>query len=161
MGQPLQVQTPSEQQCIHEAIHDLESFLWVMTEHAMSRQGPGGKHHDKLNPEHPTFKSEANQQLCVVYYYLFRATSILVLAQEKRHMFQTPTDYGDYTLGVLHEYFDPIKDYLGKLFFLLFLTHQHCLDDIYTPFLCILQQAEDHLATLPSQISKAEVKEYT
>ena len=132
-----------------------------MTEHAMSRQGPGGKHHDKLNPEHPTFKSEANQQLRVVYYYLFRATSILVLAQEKRHMFQTPTDYGDYTLGVLHEYFDPIKDYLGKLFFLLFLTHQHCLDDIYTPFLCILQQAEDHLATLPSQISKAEVKEYT
>jgi len=158
--QPLQ--TPSEQRCIHEAIHDLESFLWVMTEHAMSRQGPGGKRRDELNPEHPAFKSEANQQLRVVYYYLFGATSIPVLAREKRRMFQTPTDYGDYALGVLHEYFDPIKDYLANLFLLLFLAHRHRLDDVYTPFLRILQQAEDHLATLAgSQTSEAEVKEYT
>jgi len=134
-----------------------------MTEHAMSRQGPGSRRRNELNPEHPAFKSEANQQLRVVYYYLFGATSIPILAGEKRRMFQTPTDYGDYALGVFHEYFDPIKDYLAKLFLLLVLAHRHRLDDIYTLFLRILQQAEDHLATLPcagSQTAEAEASEY-
>ncbi|KAF8969653.1 hypothetical protein BDZ97DRAFT_1915197 [Flammula alnicola] len=133
----------------HDAIHDLESFIWVMTEPGLSRQGPGGERRDELNPDRPEFQYTNTMRLRTVYHFLFGSTSPGILAENKRTMLNSDSDYEKFALAQFHPFFDQLKPYLKRLFLLVQLAHEYQLDDAYTPFLRILEEAEKELQSKP------------
>ena len=152
---------PSNAPCSHDAVHDLESFLWVMTEHCLFRSGPGGEFRPELNPlSGRSFQSKEDRKLWHLYKALFGDPSTEVISGNKHIMLRSEHYYENYLLPNMHSYFEPLKPYLRRLFMLVRTGHRFGLDDIYTPFLRVLGQAEETLLELQSPVTPASEKEF-
>ncbi|KIM46471.1 hypothetical protein M413DRAFT_24192 [Hebeloma cylindrosporum] len=148
--------------CSHDAVHDLESFLWVMTEHCLLRSGPGGELRPEFNPlSRHNFLSTGDQALRSLYESFFgSSTSAEVISRNKRTTFRSEHDYENCLLPYVHPYFEPLKPYLRRLFMLVRTAHRFGLDDIYTPFLRVLSQAEETFLDLQLPITPASENEF-
>ena len=152
---------PTDHLCSHDAIHGLESFFWVMTEHCLLRSGPGGELRPELDPlSRHNFQSTKDKELRGLYEAFFgSSTSAEDISLNKRIMLRSEHDY-EGLLPYIHSYFEPLKLCLWRLFMLVRSAHRFALDDIYTPFLRVLGQAEESLLDLQLPITPASENEF-
>ncbi|KAA1477291.1 hypothetical protein DENSPDRAFT_581245 [Dentipellis sp. KUC8613] len=83
----------------HSAIHDLESFFWVLVYLCLTRAGPGGEHRD------PPEDSKTCAQLDNIVACLFTSEDDSVLARNKHDLFQCSKDLHRYIIPHFHPYF--------------------------------------------------------
>ncbi|KAA1477282.1 hypothetical protein DENSPDRAFT_933622 [Dentipellis sp. KUC8613] len=88
----------------HSAIHDLESFFWVLVYLCLTRAGPGGEHRD------PPEDSKAHAQLDNIVACLFTSDDYLDIARNKHDLFESPEDLQDYIIPHFHPYFQCLSD---------------------------------------------------
>ncbi|KAA1477283.1 hypothetical protein DENSPDRAFT_828628 [Dentipellis sp. KUC8613] len=88
----------------HSAIHDLESFFWVLVYLCLTRAGPGGEHRDP--PEDP----KTCAQLDNVVSCLFNSDNDMVIARNKHDLFQSLEDLQGYIIPHFHPYFQCLSD---------------------------------------------------
>src|SRR5882672_1308755 len=79
----------------HDAVHDVESFLWVLIHMCITRQGPGGVRREEL--EQKNLANEEYNGLRRVVYYLFD-TDMDTMAANKREIFKHPNEFEQYVL---------------------------------------------------------------
>ncbi|KAG6857919.1 hypothetical protein C0995_004140, partial [Termitomyces sp. Mi166 len=92
---------------VHQAIHDLESFLWVLVRICMSRKGPGismGREKE-LDFNKPGFYDPALSHALVSY---FDGTED-VLKESKTTLMQSPELFENNIVNNFHPYFEPFK----------------------------------------------------
>ncbi|TFY54115.1 hypothetical protein EVG20_g9843 [Dentipellis fragilis] len=89
---------------LHSAIHDLESFFWILVYLCLTRAGPGGGHRD------PPEDSKACARLDHIVTCLFTSDDDLVLARNKHDLFQSPEDMRDFIVPQFHPYFQCLSN---------------------------------------------------
>jgi len=129
----------------HDAIHDLESFFWVLIHICITRQGPGGVRREELEQENEV--NEAYNGLRRVIYYLFDS-DMATMAANKARLFTHPAEFEPYILNNFHPYFQPLKEVVKEWFHLLILAHKfhayeyHNIHDMVLEILdCALKSA--------------------
>ncbi|TFY81315.1 hypothetical protein EWM64_g2696 [Hericium alpestre] len=95
----------------HSAIHDLESFFWVLVYLCLTRKGPGGARREELCTRNPTEKRA--QALHVIVYCLFDSDDDRTLTRNKKRLFEKPDDFEDLIMGHFHPYFERLKPLLS------------------------------------------------
>src|SRR5258708_36019944 len=86
----------------HDAVHDRESFFWVLVHICITRQGPGGVRREELEQENQE-KEEYNGLRRVVH--CFFDSDMVTMAANKREIFKHPNEFEQYMLGNFHGYF--------------------------------------------------------
>ncbi|GLB35546.1 hypothetical protein LshimejAT787_0211110 [Lyophyllum shimeji] len=111
----------------HDAVHDLESFFWVLVHICMTRNGPGGGRRIELTDDLEDVQPadlETYQKLRTLVYCLFDSEQSTLLAN-KRESFSSPDDLEPYILKNFHPYFDPLRPLIEEWFSLLRLAYRH------------------------------------
>jgi len=125
----------------HDAVHDLESFFWVLLHICLTRQGPGGVRREELEP-----KNQAKEEYNVlgrVVHFLFDSDAV-TMAANKREIFTYPDYLEEYVLSNFHDYFQPLRKVVKEWFHLLIIAHQfHAFEyyDIHDMVIEILDRA--------------------
>ncbi|KAA1469413.1 hypothetical protein DENSPDRAFT_772821, partial [Dentipellis sp. KUC8613] len=92
----------------HSAIHDVESFFWVLVYLCVSRKGPGGARRDEL--VHPEGMQDADTRAVhSVVHCLFDSDDESTLAMCKLTLFECPEDFDIYIFPRFHPYFEVLK----------------------------------------------------
>lgn len=105
----------------HHAVHDIESFFWVLLYICLTRKGPGGARRDELN--HNEAPDEATKQLWHVIYCLFDSAPD-TLSQNKRVLFTQKKLLDKVILPAVHPYFGDLHDLIKKWYELLQQAHK-------------------------------------
>ncbi|KAF8963675.1 hypothetical protein BDZ97DRAFT_988602 [Flammula alnicola] len=111
----------------HDAVHDLESFFWVLVQICLTRKGPGGERREELTvdlKDVSAIDNERYQQLRIVVWCVFES-DFGRLRDNKEHIFRASEIFERYILSNLHSYFDPLKPLMSEWFNLLRLAHTH------------------------------------
>jgi hypothetical protein len=140
----------------HDAVHDLESFFWVLLHICITRQGPGGVRREELEQKN-VMNGEYNSLRRVVF-FLFDS-DMDTMAENKAEMFTHPVEFEQYALDHFHGYFQPLRDLVKEWFHLLILAHQfhaHEYRNIHNMVLEILDRAL--VSVPPEEISEATQK---
>lgn len=88
---------------VHSAIHDLESFFWVLLYLCLTRSGPGGERRDELQPNAPD-QNDVNKLHRIVG-CLFEAGDNDTLLANKRRLFENPRELDQIITPCFHPYF--------------------------------------------------------
>jgi hypothetical protein len=91
----------------HDAVHDLESFFWVLIHICITRQGPGGARREELEQKNEA--NEAYNGLRRVIYYLFDS-DMDTMGANKARLFTHPAEFEPYILNNFHPYFQLLKE---------------------------------------------------
>ena len=140
----------------HDAVHDLESFFWVLVHICLTRQGPGGVRREELEQKNEA-KEKYNGLRRVIL--CFFDSDVTTMAANKAEIFTHPDEFDQYVLDNFHEYFQPLKDLVKEWFHLLVLAHQfHAFEyhDIHDMVLEILDRALESAA--PDDVNEATRK---
>ena len=140
----------------HDAVHDLESFFWVLVHICITRQGPGGVRREEL--EQKNQEKEEYNALRRVVHCLFDS-DMNMMAANKKELFLHPDDLEEYILNNFHGYFQQLKGPVKEWFHLLLLAHQfHAFEyyDIHDMVLEILERALE--SAPPDNIDEAAQK---
>jgi len=105
----------------HDAVHDLESFFWVLIHICMTRRGPGGVRREELEQKNQAKKAYDSLRRVVHFFF---DTDMDTMAANKRKIFTHPNDFEGYVLDNLHSYFQPLRDLLKEWYHLLILAHK-------------------------------------
>jgi len=122
----------------HDAVHDLESFFWVLVRICITQQGPGDVRREDLELENEEYDS-----LRRVVHFLFDSDTN-TMAANKREIFTHASHLEEYVLNNFHDYFQPLRDVVKEWFHLLLLGHQfHGFEyyDIHDMVLEVLDRA--------------------
>ncbi|TFY51397.1 hypothetical protein EVG20_g11017, partial [Dentipellis fragilis] len=136
----------------HSAIHDLESFFWVLVYLCLTRAGPGGDHRDP--PE--DFKARA--QLDNIVTCLFTSDDDLVLARNKHDLFQSPKDMQDFIIPHFHPYFQCVSNLVLDWWNILQLAYRTY--DALTPAIIhqqVLDILDDAMESLPDPVPSQQM----
>lgn len=132
----------------HNAIHDLESFFWVLTYLCLTRQGPGGQRRNELMPAESCLPE--NEPIVRPYYCFFGDENIMNMAHNKRILFQK-NHYEEYVLERIHPYFFPLKPLLLKWWKILRLGYRYpVFEAVHNAFLDALKETIETLKMQPS-----------
>ncbi|KAG6872143.1 hypothetical protein C0995_012554 [Termitomyces sp. Mi166 len=138
---------------VHQAIHDLESFLWVLVRICMSRKGPGismGREKE-LDFNKPGFYDPALSHALVSY---FDGTED-VLKESKTTLMQSPELFENNIVNNFHPYFEPFKPLVRQWWNIIILGYMYRAHEFYNIHRHILRIINDALPTLPDE-SRAE-----
>lgn len=102
----------------HDAIHDIESFFWVLIHICLTRSGPGQRR------EELTGDSAGHRALHFLIYCFFDGP-LTVLGPNKHLLFSRPDDFEAYIIPNFHPYFDELKPFMQEWFSLLVLAYAH------------------------------------
>ena len=91
----------------HTAIHDMESFFWVLLFICLTRCGPGGHRRKELSNGWPLNTVE-DKQLASVVFCLFQGDQ-LTLRVNKNQLLNQREDLEQFILPSIHPYFEPLK----------------------------------------------------
>lgn len=86
---------------VHDSIHDLESFFWVLVHTCLTRKGPGPDRRDELVKSDP---DEDDKKLRHMIHDLFDADDQTLL-KTKHRLFDYPGDLNDKYIRAFHPYF--------------------------------------------------------
>ncbi|KAI0659181.1 hypothetical protein C8Q70DRAFT_1054025 [Cubamyces menziesii] len=95
---------------IHDAIHDLESFFWVLLFLSITRAGPGRERREELTAELSSFPDERHTQvrgLRQAVHCCFDGDRTTI-TQNRKTLFED-NDFEEHVLGHVHPYFDAFK----------------------------------------------------
>ncbi|KAG6848401.1 hypothetical protein H0H93_000496 [Arthromyces matolae] len=105
----------------HEAIHDLESFLWVLVRICLTRQGPGiNAYRDELIEESPKYAPD----IAATVQKYFQTEDSSALSHAKASVMKRPMEFEN-IINHFHPYFNPLKDLvLSRLYSEFFDIHE-------------------------------------
>jgi len=130
----------------HDAIHDLESFFWVLVHICITRQGPGGVRREELEQQNQD-KEEYHGLRRVVH--CFFDSDMTTMGMNKLEIFTNAKELDQFVLNNFHCYFQQLRNPVKEWFHLLVLAHHfHAFEyyDIHDMVLDILDRA---LRSLP------------
>ncbi|TFY58769.1 hypothetical protein EVG20_g8025 [Dentipellis fragilis] len=145
----------------HSAIHDLESFFWVLVYLCVSRKGPGGARRDELG--HPEGIQDADTRAVhSVVHCLFDSDEETTLAGSKLTLFESPEDFNEYIFPRFHPYFEVLKPLVSTWWKVLRLGY-FSYDAITQMFIHqrILDILDDFLKSFVPETPSLEVAEAT
>ncbi|KAF8882647.1 hypothetical protein CPB85DRAFT_1442579 [Mucidula mucida] len=129
-----------------DAIHDIESFLWILVNICMIRSGPGGARRAELTDE-----GTGSTMLRNVVYHVFDSDDA-TLVVNKRHLFAHPHDFEEDVVGNFHPYFHHLKPLVCEWFGLLRLAYTHReLYEYHTLHSRVIAMLEKTIATVPTE----------
>lgn len=141
---PLQQKQP-----VHDVVHDLEGFFWVLVWVCLSRDGPAHRRAELLpdnkDPQHESFRA--------VFTDLFEESD-KVLALTKQNMFRTPKEFEESILGNLSAYCAPLETLLREFHSALEKAHRsHSSDTLYDMVIDAFTAAEMMVTQLPEDVT--------
>ena len=140
----------------HDAVHDLESFFWVLIHICITRQGPGGVRREELEQKNEA--DEAYDGLRRVIYYLFDS-DMNTMQDNKAQLFTHPLDLEPFILDNFHPYFQPLKEVVKEWFHLLILAHKFHAYEYYNIHHMVLEVLDRAVKTSPLEdMSRASRK---
>ncbi|KAI0329143.1 hypothetical protein GY45DRAFT_916885 [Cubamyces sp. BRFM 1775] len=149
--------TPSA--VVHDAIHDMESFFWVLLYLCITRAGPGGECRKdmicKLN-EIPEEQQGQVEELRDLVHCLFDG-DMTNLASTKKDLFEQPQNFEQQVLCHIHPYFEVLKPTLSRWWNLLVLAYAfegYEYHNIHALVIELLDQAAVGLASNPQQLEE-------
>lgn len=107
----------------HDAVHDLEALFWCMSYICVTREGPGRRRREELQPEYIKTHSDANMDLRRINYCFFASDEEDFLAYNKSSLFQED-EYEQYILRHFHPYFEPLKPLMMRWWRILLTAYQ-------------------------------------
>ncbi|KAG6835617.1 hypothetical protein H0H93_016475, partial [Arthromyces matolae] len=132
----------------HEAIHDLESFLWVLVRICLTRNGPGiNAYREELIEESENY----NAKIATTVKKYFQTETPSALKDAKVDLMESPEDFED-IVACFHPYFEPLKDLVLQWWGILILGYQYRayeFFDIHECILRLLRNVRDSLKTHP------------
>ena len=135
----------------HQAVHDIESFFWILMYICLTRKGPDGARRDEL--DHQDDPSDYTEELRGIIYCLFGCDWRRVI-QKKTAVLEDRRNLEDIILPYFHPYFDGLKDLIRKWHGLLYHAYSFRLieyDIIHDQSLKLIQEA---LASLEQKAKK-------
>ncbi|KAI9065067.1 hypothetical protein FKP32DRAFT_1590961 [Trametes sanguinea] len=109
---------------LHDALHDMESFFWVLLYLSITRSGPGGDRREELRGE----LSDAPGQEDVIelrrIMYCFFDGDLKTIAYNKKELFEKSALFEPLVLCHVHPYFEPLKPLLRRWWHLLRLAYR-------------------------------------
>ncbi|KNZ73119.1 hypothetical protein J132_01198 [Termitomyces sp. J132] len=143
---------------MHEAIHNVESLLWVLVRLCLTRKGPGlNMEREELDNHAPTF----NSQLKDAVVCLFEGTPEVM----KERKMQLVTDrnprsaFEEKVVAHFHPYFEPLKPYVRRWWATLILGYKYHgeeFHDIHDHIIRILDEAIKMISQTVTEDEKAK-----
>ena len=99
----------------HNAIHDMESFFWVLVYICLTRNGPGGKRRPELMPPKPGGRSPLYNTIQKV----FENVNLSDLALQRQNLVMDLLLFNQDILNHFHPYFEPLRPMMEKWYTLL------------------------------------------
>ncbi|KAF8919368.1 hypothetical protein CPB85DRAFT_1429982 [Mucidula mucida] len=103
----------------HDAVHDMESFFWVLIHICLTRSGPDAQQRAELDGD-----NKDHQQLRFIVHCFFSCNED-DLAFNKRKLFKAPDDFEKVIIPHFHPYFDELKPFMREWFSLLVLAYDY------------------------------------
>ncbi|KAG6871966.1 hypothetical protein C0995_014424, partial [Termitomyces sp. Mi166 len=130
---------------VHEAIHDVESLLWVLVCLCLTRKGPGlgMRREEELDKESPVY----NEELRCIVKKLFEGPDE-ELEETKISLHHQWTSFEEEVVVHFHPYFKPLKPYVLKWWNTLILGYRFRGEEFYNIhdyILRILNEAIDKI----------------
>ncbi|KAA1473322.1 hypothetical protein DENSPDRAFT_839781 [Dentipellis sp. KUC8613] len=143
----------------HSAIHDLESFFWVLLYLCVTRKGPGGARRDELIRNEQDTNTQAIHS---VVYCLFDSDKEATLADNKELFFESPGDLNEYIFPCFHPYFEPLKPLISTWWKVLRLGY-FSYDAITQTFIHqrVLNILDNFLETFVPEVPSPEIEKAT
>ena len=107
---------------VHSAIHDMESFFWVLLYLCLTRKGPGGARREEFSLGFVASDNAAH--LRGIVYCLFDSDDESILTGNKLFLMENPKDLEGVLFPRFHPYFHPLKGLLSKWWRLLLVTYR-------------------------------------
>ncbi|CDO77533.1 hypothetical protein BN946_scf184912.g32 [Trametes cinnabarina] len=109
---------------VHDAIHDMESFFWVLLHLCMTRAGPGGARREELvgKLDHDTALADVLELRRIVY--CFFDGPLEVIAWNKKEAFKDCKNFELLVLRHIHPYFELFRSLLHRWWELLLLVYE-------------------------------------
>ena len=136
---------------VHQAVHDIESFFWILMYICLTRKGPDGARRDEL--DHQDDPSDHTKNLRHIIYCLFGCDWLHII-ENKTAVLKFRSNLEDLIFPYFHPYFDGLKDLIRKWHGLLHRAYQFRLvecDMIHDQSLKLIQEA---LANLEKKANK-------
>ncbi|RDB19067.1 hypothetical protein Hypma_014321 [Hypsizygus marmoreus] len=130
----------------HNEKHDAEAVFWGVNFLGVTRDGPGGKRREELQPHN---QADADRELLLVNYCLFSSEDRGVLARNKRELLKSNEDYETYIQSQFSSYFGPLKPLLMKWWKILRLAHKYPMFEATHEW--IIQALDETIADLEKQ----------
>jgi len=127
----------------HDAVHDIESFFWVLVYICLTRQGPGNVRRKELEQENEEYNG-----LRRVVHFLFDS-DMNTMAANKREIFIHPDYLEEYVLDNFHDYFQPLRELVKEWHRLLILAHQFHAFEYYDIHDMVLEMLDRALESAP------------
>jgi hypothetical protein len=133
----------------HDAVHDIESFFWVLVHICLTRKGPGGVLREELEEE-----NDDDEQGILIrrLFYCFFDSDNETMQTNKAHIFANPDDLETFVLDNFHPYFHELKGLVKEWFHTLRLAHQFHAFEYYNIHDMVLEILEKALNSLPSDV---------
>lgn len=146
----------------HDAVHDIESFFWVLVQICITSQGPGGLRRREFtdDPEDMTNLDQDRIDLWIAVWCLLDS-DFDRLRQRKQMLFRTPENLEKDVLRHFHPYFNSLKPFISEWFSLLRIAHSfpyYEYHTIHTRVLDIFAKALQSIDTL-DQLDEAGERE--
>ncbi|KAG6815017.1 hypothetical protein H0H93_011283, partial [Arthromyces matolae] len=125
----------------HQAIHDLESFLWVLVRICLTRKGAGvDMYRDELKED----AKEYDPELAAVLEQYFGTRSPPSLQIKKMFLMHQPTKF-DVVINHFHPYFNPLKGLVRQWWHILILGYKYRAYEFFNIHQCIVRLLDDAL----------------
>ncbi|KAG6818260.1 hypothetical protein H0H93_006482 [Arthromyces matolae] len=125
----------------HQAIHDLESFLWVLVRICLTRKGAGvDMYRDELKED----AEEYDPELAAVLEQYFGTTNPPSLQTKKLFLMLQPEEF-DNIIKHFHSYFDPLKGLVRQWWDILILGYKYRAYEFFNMHQCIVRLLSDAL----------------
>ena len=133
----------------HDAVHDLESFFWVLVHICLTRKGPGGVRREELEE-----KSDENEEFTPFrrVIFCFFDSSEDTMRANKRHLFMHPDKLEEFVLGNFHDYFHSLKGLVKEWFHVLLLAHKFHAFEYHNIHDMVLETLDKTLECMPAEI---------
>lgn len=138
---------------VHDSIHDMKSFFWVLLYLCLTRDGPGGSRREELKGEN--CGGDANSVEQIVYCF-FDSEDKHDLAHNRRLLFNDHEDMKDHIVEQFHPYFDVLKPLVIEWWRLLrFAYYSGSYTPMHEPLLAVLNSTLEDIAKMPPSTPSA------
>ncbi|KAG6835618.1 hypothetical protein H0H93_016476 [Arthromyces matolae] len=125
----------------HQAIHDLESFLWVLVRICLTRKGAGvDMYRDELKED----AKEYSPKLAAVLEQYFGTRSPALLQNKKMFLMLQPERFNG-IINHFHPYFNPLKGLVRQWWDILILGYTYRAYEFFNMHQCIVRLLSDAL----------------
>ena len=134
-----------------QAVHDMESFFWVLVYICLTRNGPDGTRRNELDHEdNPSDDTEGLQDVINCLFGCDWAN----IARNKTRVLECEKDLVDLIFPYFHPYFNGLKDLMRKWRELLYRAHQFHLVEYDTIHDRSLELIEEALVKIASNLGE-------